>query len=277
MKKKYTKVLLLVFCVVMCSGCQIIGNEGASLYFEQKVVEKEMKEIEDVDKIDRMDAFKIALAEESSKEEQAEVRVEDMVFEQWEDAYGEILCNIENLLANPSELRKETDITNFLYIGIHDFDDNGTPELIAGDILSLAIFSYEEHRIIKIADLYQAEFWMGIDGVRLQDNKLFLEKNGSDGSWYVGFTYEEGEYITATYEDYHPEEAYINGEQVSGEEFRELFDLTEFIQGKNIPRLKGPEEPAKDRLKIDPEDKGTIIIEGEKVKLEELDFSMVQW
>ena len=88
---------------------------------------------------------------------------------EWEDAYKEIVCNMESYLADPYVLRQELKQVNsdsyIGYIGIHDFDNDGVPELIIGDTVSIGIFTYEDGMIKKIADLYEPEDWGGINGV----------------------------------------------------------------------------------------------------------------
>ena len=75
---------------------------------------------------------------------------------EWEDAYKEIVCNMESYLADPYVLRQELKQVNsdsyIGYIGIHDFDNDGVPELIIGDTVSIGIFTYErseERRVGK--------------------------------------------------------------------------------------------------------------------------------
>ncbi len=198
---------------------------------------------------------------------------ERILQEQWQASYRDIICNRDEILANPYGLRKGTE--DYFYIGIHDFDDNNVPELIIGDIVSVAIFTYENNTSKKIADLFEPVDWGGINGLHFIDNKLFLESDGSDGSGYVGFTYDKGEYLTGIYDDYSPDRAYINEKKVSGEEFRQLFNLTEFVQGKNIKSIKRPENCSIERIKIEQENKGTLIIKGEEVEIENLDFSIL--
>ena len=64
---------------------------------------------------------------------------------EWEDAYKEIVRNMESYLADPYVLRQELKQVNsdsyIGYIGIHDFDNDGVPELIIGDTVSIGIFT----------------------------------------------------------------------------------------------------------------------------------------
>lgn len=99
---------------------------------------------------------------------------------EWEDAYKEIVRNMESYLADPYILRQELDRADsdicIGYIGIHDFDDGGVPELIIGDTVSIGIFTYEDGMVKKIADLYEPEDWGGINGVHYRENTIILVK-----------------------------------------------------------------------------------------------------
>lgn len=67
---------------------------------------------------------------------------------EWEDVYKEIIRNMESYLADPYIFRQEPDWANsdicIGYIGIHDFNDDGVPELIIGDAVSIRLgcFNY---------------------------------------------------------------------------------------------------------------------------------------
>ena len=146
-------------------------------------------------------------------------------YETWQATYINILCDMENHLADPTNWRAEFGFSEYIYVGIHDFDNDGIPELIIGDLVSVAVFSYEDGKAEKVMDLYEPEEWGGLNGLHYQDNQLVLESNGSGGSGYVCFTYANGGYITGFYCDYHSDETTINGEPVSEEEFRQQFNL----------------------------------------------------
>ncbi|NBJ94660.1 hypothetical protein [Parablautia muri] len=117
--------------------------------------------------------------------------------EKWEDAYKEIVRNMESYLADPYSFRQESEWANsdacIGYIGTHDFDDDGVPELIIGDDKSIGIFACEGGMVKKIADLYEPEEWGRINGVQYKDNTIILINSGSDGSCYVCFSYQDGE------------------------------------------------------------------------------------
>lgn len=197
------------------------------------------------------------------------------VYGNWEDAYSNIILNIESNLVDPYNLR--TRPNKYFYIGIHDFDNDNIPELVIGDSLTAAIFTYENNTTKKIADLYGPEDRGCINGLNFTDNKLFLVNNGSDGSGYVGFTYHEGEYVTGIYDDYSPKVAYINEKKVSGEEFRQLFNITEFYEHEHLKNIVLPENRRIEYIIMEEENKGTLIINEEEIEIDNLDFSILQW
>ena len=182
----------------------------------------------------------------------------------WEDAYRAIICNKDDNLADPYDLRIDSDI--YVYLGIHDFNNDDIPELIIGDILSIAVFTYENGSVVKIADLYEPEEWGGINGLYFKDNHIILTSSGSQGSCYTCFTYREGEYITGIFDEYNPDRGFINGQQVTGEEFHRLFDLTRLADGRRIEYSRVYEENGVN-VKID--DKNMVI--------DDLDFQLLKW
>lgn len=205
------------------------------------------------------------------------IEKEPIMQEQWEDTYRDIISNIDDNLVDPYSLR--TDSNEYYYIAIHDFDNSGEPELIIGDSVSVAIFTYTNGTSKKVADLYEPVNWGGINGLCYKDNKLLLVNAGSDGRGYVGFTYDKGKYLTGIYDDYNPEVATINEKKVKGEEFRKQFNLTEFRESDNsLPRIKLWENVGSiPRIKIGFENKGTLKIEDEEMVIDDLDFSVLQW
>ena len=72
----------------------------------------------------------------------------------WEDAYKEIVRNMESYLADPYILRQEQERADndscIGYIGIHDFDDDSVPELIIGDDVSVGIFTYDNGSVKRL-------------------------------------------------------------------------------------------------------------------------------
>lgn len=192
----------------------------------------------------------------------------DLPVEIWQDAYKDIICDINNNLPDPYHSISNYDhlSEDWFYVGIHDFDKNGVPELIIGSVVSVAIFTCEEGRAEKVADLYEPEEWGGVNGLHYKDNHLVLESNGSDGSGYVCFTYEQGEYITGFYCDYHPGEVAINGKHVSGEEFLQQFDVCQLRKNSRIPYCK-----------VNTENEILLTDSDEWIAIDDLDLGLVEW
>ena len=195
----------------------------------------------------------------------------------WEDAYKEIVRNMESYLADPYILRQEQERADndscIGYIGIHDFDDDSVPELIIGDDVSVGIFTYYNGSVKKIADLYEPEDWGCINGVHYKDNTVILINSGSDGSCYVCLSCHDGEYITGVFDEYNPETATVNGKEVTEEEFKKCFNLTELLEDSSIPRS---------RIKKENGTAAALVInvlqkDDEYIPVEDLDFNAVEW
>ena len=186
----------------------------------------------------------------------------------WQDAYKNIIRDIQSNLIDPIDYYSEFGFYGDVYVGVHDFDDNGIPELIIGDGISAAVFTYEDDKAEKVADLslYETEEWGPINGLHYQDNQLVLESSGSDGSGYICFTYDRGEYLTGFYCDYHPNEYVIDGKQVSGEEFRQQFDLNSLGADSRI-----------EYSRINSENEITLAGHDESIAIDDLDFSLIEW
>ena len=195
---------------------------------------------------------------------------------EWADAYKEIVRNMESYLADPYILRQEIDQADsdicIGYIGIHDFDDDGVPELMIGDGVSIGIFTYEDGMAKKIADLYEPEDWGGINGVHYRENTIILVNSGSDGSCYVCLSCYDGEYATGVYDEYKPQMAVINGKEVTEEEFKKWFDIAGLLRDSSIPRSRiKKEDGIVTALVID------AIQKEEYILIEDLDFGTIEW
>lgn len=145
----------------------------------------------------------------------------------WQSAYKEIISHGGGHLPDPYKLRGEDGLNSSIYLGIHDFNGDGIPELMLGDGISLSVYTYENHGLKKEADLYEPEGWYIINELYLQNNCLILVSNGSDGCGYVGFTWQNGAYITGTYDDYNPDRSYLNDAETTYIAFDDIFHITE--------------------------------------------------
>lgn len=191
----------------------------------------------------------------------------------WQDAYKNIISDINGNLPDPYNFISEYFSSDeWFYVGIHDFDNNGIPELIIGSCVSVAVFTYEEGKAEKVADLYETEEWGGLNYLCYKDNHLVLMCCGNGGidypggNGYVCFTYEQGEYITGFYCDYHPNEATINGEPVSGKEFLCQFDVHKLKENSHM-----------EYSKVNDENEITLAGSDEWIAIDDLDFSLIEW
>ncbi len=159
------------------------------------------------------------------------------------------------------------------HIGIHDFDDDGVPELMIGDGISIGIFIYEDGMAKKIADLYEPEVWGCINGAHYRENTIILVNNGSDGSCYVCLSYHDGEYVTGVFDEYNPDTETVNGKEVTEEEFKKWFDIAGLSRDSSIPRSRMKKEDGiATILVID-----AIRQEDEYILIEDLDFGAIKW
>ncbi len=203
--------------------------------------------------------------QKNSEEAEPDDTVESSVSEtkeMWETAYINILNNMENNLTDIYNLR--TAPNEYFYIGIHDFDSDGIPELVAGDSVSAAIFTCKNGEAEKIVDLYEPEERGGINGLYYKDNNVILVSDGSGGSGYVCFTYDKGAYLSGIYDDYEPDKATINEIQVTEEEFRQQFNLSRLLENSRIEYVRM-------------ENENTLVIADEKIATDNLNFDLIEW
>lgn len=150
-------------------------------------------------------------------------------FEDWQSAYKYVICNAEKYLADTTGFRVELgqpELGRWAYLGVHDFEEDGIPEFIIGDSVTVSVFTYGDGTIEKIKDLVNP--WGGINGLHFKNNMLCAENDGSDGSCYLYFGYYKGNYVTGVYDDYQPDKILLNGERVSYEEFCKIFGEPEY-------------------------------------------------
>lgn len=83
----------------------------------------------------------------------------------------------------------------------------------------------------------------------------------------------DGEYITGVFDEYNPETAIVNGKEVTEEEFKKWFNLTELSEDSSIPRSRIKKE------------NGTAVAwiinvlqkDDEYIPIEDLNFNAVEW
>lgn len=160
----------------------------------------------------------------------------------WQNAYQEIIDQGGGHLPDPYQLRGEDGLNSSFYVGIHDFNGDGIPELILGDGISISVYTYQNHGLEKVADLYEPEGWYMIHDLYIQNNCLILVSNGTNGCGYVGFTYQDGSYLTGTYEDSSPDQSVLGGEESGFKEFNHVFHITELKEESKKSFIKRNKE-----------------------------------
>ncbi|MBO5340912.1 MAG: hypothetical protein J6A62_07945 [Oscillospiraceae bacterium] len=149
----------------------------------------------------------------------------------WQSAYLEIIHHLDEYLApiyggNGVNSRSYIDPADIqIYLGIHDFDDDDTFELIVGDTLTMAVFTYKDGQIEKIADLYDPNAEWCINGVHFKDNSISVTCAGAGGSDFVNFGYLDGEYVLGHYNAIDLSEVTINGKESTLEEMNRIYTL----------------------------------------------------
>lgn len=147
---------------------------------------------------------------------------QECTFETWQEAYLDIINNFPDNLLNPRDFRDITywtDTEKYMYLGIHDFDVDGTPELIIGDGTSMAVFTLREGLIEKCTDLTMQCCCPSITGVAFREHTILAECDRSYGSGYTALLYQDGKWITAVWCEHHPEQCTVNGNPATYEEF----------------------------------------------------------
>ncbi|MCM1467609.1 MAG: hypothetical protein NC086_05625 [Alistipes sp.] len=136
-------------------------------------------------------------------------------YESWEEAYENVIRNAEDFASL------------VLYLGLHDFDDNGVPELVLSDKITIGVYTFEDYHVKRIADLYVQEQPWGVNGCHYVNNCVYFQQDGSDGSSYLCWTIYDGESVTGFYDDYQPERYILNENEVSQEDFERVFKISE--------------------------------------------------
>lgn len=155
----------------------------------------------------------------------------------WQSAYLHIIWNLPDYLADVFMAENDREspelydsVNNSVYLGIHDFDSDGIPELIAGDTLALAVFTFADGHAEKLADLYYPDAIWCINGVYFKEHSVSTVCAGSDGCDFAQFGYIGGEYRLGLYSERHdPFDIFINGEVSTLEEMNRIYP-TDFDQ-----------------------------------------------
>lgn len=143
----------------------------------------------------------------------------------WQDVYRQIiLSDPRNYLA--VELSPEISMEDRqLYLGIHDYDRDGTPELIIGDSWAAAVFTYADGQAEKLADLCIPDTVWCINGLHARGNSISVHCDGAGGGDFVNFGFWDGEYVLGIYtglsNDYDP--PLINGKTGSIDQMNRIY------------------------------------------------------
>ena len=252
MKEKLKKSIILLAVMLVLSAC---AQEKEEVYNEEKGENINSSQYN---------------AEESEEPET----------QTWQDAYIEIICNLQEYLIEPVDERREinenklVDPDNMMiYVGIHDFEGDSIPELIIGDLLSISVFTFSDGVIQRIEDVCMPEGWEGINGVRFYENSFIMASNGSDGSGFANFGYIDGEYMWGNYSEYSPETIVVNGVLDTLESFNKIYNIELYYDYEMESTRR-----ERVRSKKEGEDRLLIFWDGESVILnEEFDFSKIEW
>ena len=139
----------------------------------------------------------------------------------WQEAYTYVLMdNRVKYLEDPNGLRdyQETD----MYLGLHDFDGDGTPELIFGDGISAAVFTFLDGQLMKIADIcFPGTVWC-VNGICFGGNSLAALCDGSGGSSFVLFGYIDGAWQLGRYTQLCDMAPTVNGRTATVEDIEKI-------------------------------------------------------
>ncbi len=218
MFKRYMEVLFVVLALLLLTGC---GGKELPVS-TQSAAEKEEARLE--------------ASVETAGEESPWLEPSSLGGTTWQEAYLSVLkCDRSRLLEDPDGIRFQEDL---VYVGIHDFDGDGMPELIFGDGASLGVFSFSNGQVKKIADLYfPGNVWC-VNGVHYKGNSLIAECNGSGGSDYVCFGYVDGEYRLGRYSQLRLDlEPTINSVPCTAEEINRIH-TTHWQELEQEPRME---------------------------------------
>ena len=139
-------------------------------------------------------------------------RLKESPYSGWKDAYESMVHSWDKITHD-----------KFMILAMHDFNEDEIPELIiSDDNYKIAIYSFNGLALEKVGSIS----WVG--GVYLTDNTLMSVFGHMDGCFYHCFTYRDGEYLIGSYDDFHPDRAEINYEEVTSDFFKEIYpvDLT---------------------------------------------------
>ena len=198
-----------------------------------------------------------------NKLELAERMTEDYrTFMNWQEAYRDVIYNFpDNMmdLNNPYATRDTSDWTNaekYMYLGILDFDADGTPELLIGDTVSLAVFTFRNGRVEKCTEVILPNGFNKIDDVGFKENAVIVNCYGASAFGYAAVTYRDGKWINATCSN-EDGEIFINGEKATSEAWNTVmpFPVDEWGNIEKLGRI-----PREYRNRVVKEEDGSYVL-----------------
>lgn len=216
LKNKIMLFAASLFAICAITGCQISGDKGNHVQSSYNNAEDNQKSD---DRNDNSDSDVSAIDNS------------------WQSSYKDIINYSKEYLIDPYGLRDESSSDRWIYLKTHDFNDDGIPELIFGDNVSINVFSYQDNKIEKIIDLYEPEGWYSINRIYYRRNSLILVSDGSSGSGYVCLTYKDGKYVTGFYDDYNPTMAAIDEQDTTFEAFSKVFNVSDLSEKSKVPLI----------------------------------------
>ena len=200
-------------------------------------------------------------------------------YESWREAYRHVIESFPDNMIDPYGFRNGRDwekTRRYVYLGIHDFTTDGTPELIIGDGASLAVFTYKQGRIEKCIDVTMQCCWQCIDEVVYHDNAILVSCSGSSSIAHVTMAYRNGQWVTGI-DCGNCGKLSINGKDVTREEFNKVIPF-DIYNRKNtvLPYKNGSRDYWQCLVKID----GNWYIEYPTYNRplnESFDFELIRW
>lgn len=195
----------------------------------------------------------------------------------WWTAYLDIICNMQEYLVDTIDYRSDPELYDpmdeRIYLGLHDFDGDLIPELLIGDDITMAVFTFSDGKAEKLENLYHpdAGAWC-INGVYFRDNSISLECDGAGGADYVNFGYLDGEYVIGLYSQLsQPSVVKINGEESTLEEMDRIYPTDGHARAS---------EDRREKLRLVNEDGVWILVfpSEEQVALDQrFDCDLIMW
>lgn len=196
----------------------------------------------------------------------------------WQSAYLEIICNMQEYLVDIDGYRSNPELYNplddWVYLGIHDFDGDDIPELLVGDTLTMAAFTFtggKPEKIVDLYDEYDPSSWC-INGVDFKGNSVSLGCSGSSGTTYVNFGYLDGQYMIGHYSEMNqPSVVRINGKESTLEEMNRIY-TTDYAQREKVEH--------RDRIRLVNEEGEWVLRfqSGEEEILDDqFDYDLIKW